>query len=371
MSTKPKPTTSQVKETLQARAQAQFAQCQARYATKLVFTAVTVGVAICAYLVMKDFGLLWYLGVVVLLGVVMYGVLMRTFPTQGEQIRVAALMLRALDNPAVIKLSSSSKVILREGDTDLVLSPMFRNVWGSTFCPYLTEKHNEALEALHAAEERQHLEDLAAQARDHVRRKQLDAQRTGIEASRMELDVLREDMDARDQELVAAKSALGASLDKVNLAKEELAGLREHDFTTTEKLEQREQEITTQEQEITTQEQELRKLQRQLGDDKEIVERQKTELNQLKGEMLKQGVQAATPNSADTAESDTNQPLATREAALRDLEATLQAEKLELEGRSEYIQTVEENLINQMQGLTEREAYVEQAEINSGLRVDA
>lgn len=95
-----------------------------------------------------------------------------------------------------------------------------------------------------------------------------------------------------------------------------------------------------------------------------MVEQQKTELNQLKGDLIR------TSDSEDAPGLTADQSLAIREQALAEQLRKLKEATDELEARTQYVNEVEDSLVDRLNQISEREAFVEQGEINAGLRED-
>tara|TARA_B110000285_G_scaffold64872_1_gene74537 strand:+ start:2966 stop:3793 length:828 start_codon:yes stop_codon:yes gene_type:complete len=111
-------------------------------------------------------------------------------------------------------------------------------------------------------------------------------------------------------------------------------------------LETRTDELTQQGAQLKAQELALASLQQEFADDRDQFEAKKTELEQMQGSL--QCAQAPAGNHA----------------------TDLEQRESELEERLCYVATVENDLIERLNRLSEREASVEQTEVEAGLRKD-
>jgi glutamyl/glutaminyl-tRNA synthetase len=103
-----------------------------------------------------------------------------------------------------------------------------------------------------------------------------------------------------------------------------------------------------------------------LMEDRKIVEQQKRELNQMKGTIL-QEFEASLGGQVTGASDPESESL---QASLERRAAELEMAGKELEERSRYVDSVEDSLVERLGQLTEREAFLEQGEINQGIRSD-
>lgn len=192
-----------------------------------------------------------------------------------------------------------------------------------------------------------------------------EQKRIAHEKARIEAE--REELKRRDQQLNAAEEIVINRLNEVETVQVELEQMRENLDLQASTLDGKQHAandkvLRDREAALKSKESELEALKQQLLEDQNILRSQKTDLNQLKGELLRAGA------------TDDGQPVlpesANREQMLEERLRKLEAETRRLEERSRYVEEVESSLVDRLHSLSEREATVEQSEINSGLRSD-
>lgn len=199
------------------------------------------------------------------------------------------------------------------------------------------------------------------------REKTMAEEKKRIDNEKARINSEREELKRRDQELQQAEEVAINRLSEVEIVQAELEQMRDNldsraetvdgsrNLADSKLLQEREAVLKAKEAELVA-------LKKKLLEDQQIVQSQKTDLNQLKGELLR----ASEPDEAQS----TLQDKGSREQMLEDKLRKLEEDNRKLEERSRQVEEVENSLIDRLNKLSEREASVEQIEINSGLRVD-
>lgn len=273
-----------------------------------------------------------------------FGAILYLFPTKKVHQDRFELMLKAAKDPNLI-LHASTDTVTLQGDEEeqVTLEPIFRDVWTTVISPYLFRSHKETLSAIKREANRAQRHKQASQAQVEKQIKDLKMEQQKIEQEKLGLD-------QRAKQLQEAEGHVINRLGVINKTQEELTELRNAATAASASGGGSQAALKARAAEIQRKEEEMEALQAQLLEDRRIVESQKTELNQLKGEIL-----ASSESEADS-------------EAIRAKEAELEEIRADLEARSAYVQDVENQLIDQLQSITEREARLEQKEINAGIR---
>ena len=265
-----------------------------------------------------------------------------------------------------------------EGQTH-ELSAVERQVWQELVVPFLCKQHSRTLadqksvvghvltrsEMVQLSEQRKAIK--ADEARIQQERLQLNTKRADISAlqerlvsEEKELQNAREDIELRSDALQQAEDLVISRLSEIEVAEAQMEQMQEN-----LNAHQRSGETSASDLErLKRKEEELDALRLSLEEDKHVVELQKTELNQLKGELIREGGIDAEPDLSP------DESLRLREQALESELQKLQAATKELESRSQYVQEVEDSLIDRLNSMSEREAFIEQGEVVAGVRVE-
>ena len=274
-----------------------------------------------------------------------FGVILRIFPTKADYESRFALMLRAVEDPAVIEHSALNKVKLKDKQKVVTLEPIFLDVWTAVIAPYLFTNHSNTLKEIRSNSEKLKRENLE-------KKSAVEAQIAELRAQKNELNNRMKKLQSRENQIQSAESSIinrFAELEKTQRDLQTMKAELEHSSSQASESKERLQKLAEKEAAIA-------EMEAQLAEDRAIVATQKSELNQLKGELL---ASAEPGNQSSVDDSDLKKKIAELESAQADLEE-----------RSAYIETVENQLIEQLHALTEREAMLEQKEINAGVRSD-
>lgn len=294
------------------------------------------------------------------------------------------LLLEGATNPSVIANVKPGMVHFRdESGGAQVLNRIELRVWQEMVVPYLCQQHSSSLSqrgaskgrVLTASEMRYYEEERARFEREQS---QLQAEVADLEAQRetilrmqqslsedeQALEAAKHDLQDRSDTLVAAEDMVIARLSEIEVAEAEMEQLREDlQFSQAQAASDAQAgEATIDRVALKAKEAELEALRQSLIEDKQVVEQQKTELNQLKGELI----EAADRDSSGGQEPVSN--LRIRETQLEAKFRELEQARTELEKRTRYVSEVENSLVDRLNSLSEREASIEQNEINAGLR---
>ncbi len=263
------------------------------------------------------------------------------------------LIVGALNDPARIKAVDEKYVVL-EGDDgkSRSLNQLEQHLWASIIVPYFMQNTARMRQRrgtgrrLTKSEQRQMQE----------RQAQLAELEKSVTQEREQLDQERSELSQRSASLKEAEDLVVERLNSVERSQAELDQLRE-DLSKQTSASARELSgedpgmLRRKESELKDKERELEELRSQQRRDRDVVARQKFELAELKD-------LAASNDEGQKAER-----LAQRAKELE------QAAK-DLERRSRYVSEVEDSLVARLDELSEREASIEQDEVESGLRKD-
>jgi DNA repair exonuclease SbcCD ATPase subunit len=306
-------------------------------------------------------------GAFLLFGLIMVNVAIFAFVPPTRQLTESrALLINAVNRPSLISnVDKKNVVISNKSGEKRLLNSYEQKAWDSIIMPFffratasseklfkqssLVRSKKEELEALEA----RHL-------MREVEEKQLLELKAQIEAERTELE-------RRNSEISTAEEMVISRLTAVETAEVQIAQLRDDLNADTQRASAKPDDTALKDKEskLQAKESEVEALKLRLLEDRRIVEQQKTELNQMKGDMLRDAdLDIDSPNSENKPED------MSLEDSLKARENQLETMARELEERSRYVDSVEESLVERLGQLTEREAYLEQGEINQGIRSD-
>lgn len=284
-------------------------------------------------------------------------------PPASELKQAKGLMLAAIKDPERIKSYDMKKVKLVDGQGKVhQLGPRELGVWTSLVVPYLiTMPRGEV-----AATERPQRK-LTASERKYIeqRRKEVLEMEKKIEDERAKLETDRRELEVRSADLKEAEELVITRLTGVEQAEAEIEQLKivaaERADVDAAAYDAQAAELKAAE--LKAKEAELVELKERLARDRQNFESQKAELKQLQQSVTRSPFPASVGAAAD-------QSIEAREAALLARQQQLEAEAAELEMRSNFVADSENSLIERLDALTEREAHIEQSEIDAGLRQD-
>ena len=301
-------------------------------------------------------------------------------PSRKRQKESHALIMAAAKNPERIEDIRPGVIAVQteEGQTQ-ELNSVERRAWQELVVPFLCKEHSKTLsdqksvaghvltrsEMVQLKEQRESIKDDEARIQqDRVqlatKRKDISALQERLVEEEKELQNAREDVQLRSDSLQQAEDLVISRLSEIEVAEAQMEQMQENlnaqqssgvsSASDLERLKRKEEELDA--------------LRSSLQEDKHVVELQKTELNQLKGELIREGgIDAASDLSPEDS------------LRLREQEIEAQLQKLkdatnELETRSQYVQEVEDSLIDRLNSMSEREAFIEQGEVEAGVRID-
>ncbi len=268
-----------------------------------------------------------------------------------------AFILGALKEPLRIKSVGKKRVQLQDSKGRVrTLNGFERVLWKTIVTPYFIEMNSGAgitpsgkpAETGLTNSEKKVLEK--RQAELWAKEKELSA-----EGEKLRLE--RENLVARGRELKKAENLHLDRMSRVELAEAELAKLRVDVERSAAENKNAEvaaadaQLVKEKEDALKVKEEELESFKLRLVEDREQMEAQQAKLERMQGALLRE--QAASGGSAATGKE-------------RDLEERA----IELDERMRYVADVENDLIERLNQLSEREASVEQTEVEAGLRHD-
>lgn len=273
-------------------------------------------------------------------------------PTQ-QLVKSKGLILAALNDPSLIQSAEQRKVVLLDRDGKACeLSEMEQQLWSTMIVPYFM-KNTSTLRRRSGKRSARKLTNSELEQMEKRKAQLIEMERT-IEQERQLLEAERNLLVAQNEELKKAENMVIERLTSVERSEAELEQLREN-----VQIEQGSSgsgaNSEAREHQLRKKEAELESLKGQLEEDRMIVQQQKTELNQLKGEILAQA-------SNDAESLDEEGVLTSRMAQLEHKASELEAAARELEERSRYVTQVEDSLVSRLNQLSEREARIEQNE---------
>lgn len=291
-------------------------------------------------------------------------------PTKKLEKSKQLLMGAARDRSRIKSIEKHKVTLLDHTNKAHVLKGADMDVWESIIVPNFlkngigAEQPKARKARTLTASERRYIDEQKKLILE--REKAMADEQKQIAEERARIEAERESLKSRDKELNDAEEVVISRLNEVEVVQAELEQLRENldiqagtldgsrNAAGNKLLKEREAELKAKENELEV-------LKKQLQEDQKIVLRQKTDLNQLKGEILRSG---ATDNDSDDPEAISQRQ--TLEERLRQLE---EENKL-LEAQARDMEEAENTLIERMNKLSAREASVEQSEVNAGLRSD-
>ncbi len=289
-----------------------------------------------------------------LIGVsVMYAALYSIVPPTQKLVASKNLIVGALNDPSRIKAVEKKNVVLEDDAGNARdLNQLEQDLWTAIIVPYFMQNTAQMRRPKSAGPGRRLTESEERQMAK--RQAQLFELEKSVKQEREQLDKERVELSQQSVLLKEAEDLVVERLNSVERSQAELDQLRDdlanQSSASGQQLSGEEDDLLQRKsQELKAKELELERLRGQLIRDKESVAIQKAELAEL------QGI-AAGGDDAHKAEH-----LAKR---AKELEEAAQ----DLERRAHYVSEVEDSLVARLNELSEREATVEQGEVESGLR---
>jgi hypothetical protein len=351
---------------LKARAEKYF-QRKLKAKSIKVTTACFAGFSL-ALILAISFGILnlWTtLASILIAGTIGFLLILKIFPTKEHTDKTFSLMLRAMEDPSIVQSSSLTKVTLNAEDGAVTLDPVFLDVWLTILAPHLFSNHQNTLKEIrrHSARVQRNNQLGESKVKEQLSQLKQKQAKISAEENKMKEHLLElqqkqakiaaeeNKLKEREEQLHNAESMIIDQLTEIERTQEEVAVMREcaEENASDGNL------SSAKVKELEAKERALAQMEAQLQEDREIVSAQKTELNQLKGELISNSDSGASPGD--------------EVVQLKQRIKELEEAKEDLDERAAYVQSVEEQLIDQLNALTEREAAVEQKEINAGMRV--
>lgn len=275
------------------------------------------------------------------------------------------LIYGALQEPARMKSHNLEKVQLADANGKLhSLASREMRVWKSLVVPHLVKcqtsggppARGKSAHTL-TASERRYIEE---------RRKEVLEMEKKIEDERKSLDKDRRELEARSADLKQAEELVIARLTGVERAEAEVEQLRIVAAERADKdaIAYDAEAAKAKAAELQAKETELTELKERLAKDRLNLESQKAEMLRLQESVSR----APFPGLEGSRESV--EGLSAREAALEARCKQLEEEAQSLEKRADYVTNSENSLIERLDALSQREASIEQSEVNAGLRKD-
>lgn len=275
------------------------------------------------------------------------------------------LLCGAIREPSRIQSHSMDKVELLDAEGEPhVLEARELKLWKTHVIPFMIEQqaHGHTHSAQTSgrkltASERRYIEQRRKEVAEIEAK--LKSERDSLEKDRSELKIRESDLDQAEEVVIQRLSGVEraeAELEQLKIVAAEQANQSnaDHDIELAKKKEA----------ELKAKEAELNAMKDQLARDRQVVDKQKADLANLKNTVTR----APFPNMGEV--SGPEQSLAAREAALEARQKELEAEAADLEARASYLTDSENSLIERIDELTHREANIEQSEINAGIRKD-
>jgi len=269
------------------------------------------------------------------------------------------LIVGAIRDPSRIKTLNMQKVQLIDiKGKAKTLGGREMGVWTRLVVPYLIQcqadgqlpsSRKKSSRTL-TASERKYIEQRRKEVLEIE--KKIEEDRKKLESDRKEIEIRTSDLKQAEEVVIARLTGVEraeAEIEQLKIAAAERAGQSDEEY---DKAELRAKEI------------ELVKLKDRLAKDRESLDQQKAEMQRLKESMTK----VPFPKSKDGSPAEIS--LAEREAALEKRQRELEKEATALEKRANFVTDSENSLIERLDALSEREAHVEQSEINAGLKED-
>lgn len=301
-----------------------------------------------------------------------YIALLALIPPADRITNSKKLILKAAQDTSRIKYIGKNLVtVLDNSGKGHQLKGVEQEAWDLVIVPYLIKKGYEPSkpqvkpERKFTASERRYIEDQKRLMLE--REKSIADEQKRIAEEKARIGSERDELQRRDRALNQAEEIAICRLNKVETVQAELEQMRQNldyksDTLEDNKLQQSDTTLREREAALKAKEDELETLKKKLLEDQQILKSQKTDLNQLKGELLKaNGSDAGALIRSNTEEY---------ERKLLEKLHLLEEENRKLLERSEYVEKAESSLIERLDILGEREALIEQNEINVGLRSD-
>lgn len=274
------------------------------------------------------------------------------------------LICGAIKDPSRIKSLDMQKVQLLDGKGETqTLGAREMGLWSRHVVPYLLQCQAEGKSPTRKKSSR----TLTASERRYIeeRRKEVLDIEKKIKEDRKKLETDHKEIEVRSADLKQAEEIVIARLTGVEQAEAELEQLK---VAAAERADQSDAEYDkaaaeTKAAELRAKESELAQLKEHLVKDREVFDQQKAEMKRLKESITK----APFPRGKG---SPAEMSLEEREAALEKRQNELLKDATDLEKRANFVADSENSLIERLDALTEREAHVEQSEINAGLKED-
>ncbi|MGJ8639797.1 MAG: hypothetical protein ACSHYA_10415 [Opitutaceae bacterium] len=264
-------------------------------------------------------------------------------------------MLQLLHNPDLIVKSSLNDVRVKgESGKTRKLRGFERIAWLKIITPQLMR---HSVDSLKSNETQNSGSNPLFEESLEETTSELQSELNALLCFKKKLDAEKADLENRNLELFEAEDLVIQRLHNVEIAEAELEQLQ---IEANETLENEPDELIGR---LAEKEFEVEKLKARLHEDQEIVRAQKTELNQLKGELINEFGTGAPRNSPI---SDQLTNVGDNSAELKNIESLQE----QLNERDIHLTEAENILMERLQELVEREAEIEQKEINVGLRFD-
>jgi len=285
-------------------------------------------------------------------------------PPASSLHRVRNLITEAIKEPSLIKSYDMQKVQLSDSQGKVhTLAARELGIWTSLVVPYLIECQANGEQPTRKRSQR----TLTASERKYIeqRRKEVLEMEKKIKAERKSLDNDRRELELRSTDLKQAEELVISRLNGVEQTEAEIEQLKivaaERADVDASAYDAKAAESKAAE--LRAKEAELVELKNRLAVDRQSFESQKAELQRLKESVTR------TP-FAESKVSKSEQSIESREAALEARLKQLEDESQSLEKRTNFVTDSENSLIERLDALSEREANIEQSEVDAGLRKD-
>ncbi|MGJ8652122.1 MAG: hypothetical protein ACSHX8_02500 [Opitutaceae bacterium] len=282
-----------------------------------------------------------------------YFILISIVPPKNKLSEFKQLMLHAVQHREAILKSTPDHVIIKcdKGNTQ-TLAKHERRIWQDIVSPHIITHGMSTgpdVSATPAATEKPYGKT--------VEPTKMQEELNMLIRFKKRLESEKTEIDRRSLELCEAEDLVVERLNNVEVAEAQLEQL---------KVEAKEagnsQSSGALSQRLQAKESEVEKLKAQLSEDRDIVLAQKTELNQLKGELIREF--ETSPNT--TGESPQAELVQKLNQKLQEIESIEE----QLKERDCHLTEAENVLIERLDAITEREAHLEQHEVNAGIRKD-
>lgn len=366
------------------KSQAELEQRVDRYyqkysARRVALATILVGIcSIASSLVVYSLTLneIWAIGCFGVVSLVGINVAMFLIVPPTKQLNSSRkFIMEAMAEPSRIHTVSKAKIKITDGSGKVrTLNKMEKALWEDLLLPHMLKLGQKGVNPAHKRkEEESSLSLTRAELKILEKEKaELKAREQELEGERSRLSSERDNLDRRSEELRNAEEVVIAQLTQIETTEAELAQLRDDiEWRTAQQSGSADAEqiaaIAAKEDELRAKEAELEARKTQMEADRQKLEDQKREFGAEAGQVQPK-LRLKKPGTEAEASYELNNKLKEEEleARLKEIEAAA----AELEERSRYVQSVEDSLIDRLNALTEREASVEQSEVNAGLRED-